>query len=389
MCRCFINEKAKNTPQWTEETVNEYRSDEAYRFHTQIPDYKRTPLAEMNKPGPVPGIKSLIVKNEALRFDVKAFKPLGASYAVFHYLKEKYRTGKGAELNIDIMVNHEKLDTMPVTTFCAATDGNHGRAVAWTARRLEQKAVIYMPASASKIRKDNIRKENAELVIVDGTFDDCVRKCQQDADRNGWQVMADTAYEGNMELPRYIIQGYRTIFREIDDQLEEAGKDLPDLVIVPAGVGGLAAAAAGHYTVRYGKKRPMILCVEPDDADCFLLSAIAGKPVQSPGRQESIMVGLACGFPSLAAWPVCRDAIDVFTAIPDKWAVQAMNIYKKYGIISGESGSAGLAGLLALLNSDKMEKAREYLKINKDSRVLCINTEGDTDPDKYRQYTEN
>lgn len=389
MCRSFINKKAERTPEWSPEVLNEYHSDEAIRFHKQIPGYKRTPLTEIAEMGSEIGIKSVLVKNEAFRFDVKAFKPLGASYAVFHCLREKYRRETGGELDYDIMANHEKLQSIPVTTFCAATDGNHGRAVAWTARRLGQKAVIYMPSSASQIRKDNIKKENAELVILDGTFDDCVAKCQQDADANGWQVMADTAYEGNMELPRFIIQGYRTIFIEIDEQLKEENSDMPELVVVPAGVGGLAAAAAGHYSINYGRKKPMILCIEPDDADCFLLSAIAGKPVQSPGKQESMMVGLACGFPSLTAWPVCRDAVNVFAAIPDKWAVSAMKLYRKYGIVSGESGSAGLAGLLALMESGKMTEAREYLGTGKRSRVLCINTEGDTDPERYRYYTGN
>ena len=389
VCRYVLKNPGTAYENWPDKRKNLYFSNEAFLYHQTIPGYKATRLLNMSALAEELGTGALLVKNEAERFGVKAFKPLGASYAIFHALSEHYSRATGKELPADIFDNPGLLAALPQSCFCAATDGNHGRAVAWTANKLKQKAVIFMPANASEERQKNIKEEHAELVLVDGTFDDCVRKCQAEADRNGWQVIADTAYEGNMELPEYIIQGYKTIFIEIDNELHNGSLHLDekapgiDLLVLPAGVGGLAAAGAGYYSLHYGKRRPKILIVEPDDADCFLLSAEAGKPVQSPGKQESMMVGLACGFPSLAAWPVCRDVADAYIAIPDKWAVDAMKTYARHGVVSGESGSAGLAGLLAVLSSQTLASVRSHLSLGSATRVLCINTEGDTDPGKY------
>jgi diaminopropionate ammonia-lyase len=393
MCRYLTKNPGDAYTKWPAERLALFNSTQAIEFHKNIPGYSETPLLAPDTLAEELGIGKIFIKNESKRFDVKAFKPLGASYAIFHFLSEVYRYETGKVLPIDIFNKPDILKALPKKCFCAATDGNHGRAVAWTARKLGQRAVIFMPVTASAERQKNIKQEQAELVLVPGTFDDCVRECQEQADKNGWQAIADTAYEGNMELPEYIIQGYRTLFMEADSRLHHEDKSLDpaepgiDLLILPAGVGGLAAAGAGFYTLKYKQNRPKILIVEPDDADCFLLSASAGKPVQSPGKQESIMVGLACGYPSLVAWPVCRDTADAYLAIPDSWALSAMHLYKKYNIISGESGSAGLAGLLALLKADKLADLRRHLGIGKNSRVLCLNTEGDTDPEKYREIT--
>ncbi|MBN1648858.1 MAG: diaminopropionate ammonia-lyase [Spirochaetales bacterium] len=391
MCRYAFKNRQYSFLNWPRQTVAMFESGEALEFHKSIPGYAETPLVRPAGLAKQTGVGCVYVKNEAMRFDVKAFKPLGASYAIFHYLSLLSLKQNGKALAANVFADRAQLAGLPQSCFCAATDGNHGRAVAWTAKKLGQKAVIFMPSTASETRQQNIKKEGARLVLIDGTFDDCVRECQRQAGQNGWQVISDTAYEGNMELPAYIIQGYRTIFIEIDRQLHAGDGNLRDddpgidLLLLPAGVGGLAAAGAGFYALKYGEYRPIMLCIEPDDADCFLRSARAGEAVQSPGKQESIMVGLACGFPSLAAWPICRDVIDAYIAIPDKWAVLAMKSYAGNGIVSGESGSAGLAGLLALMQSPTLGEVRSRLGVDGKSRVMCINTEGDTDPFRYHE----
>ena len=386
MCRFAVNKYYQSHPEWNSETVRPFIDTEAWEMHQNIPGYKATPLLELPEEAEVLGFKNLFIKDESQRFGVKAFKPLGASYAVFKFLKNHLMKNEGVQLNVDLFSNPEQLKKINPFTFCAATDGNHGKAVAWAARQLFQKAVIFMPANASTERVKNIKAENAEVKLVKGTFDDCVKACADEALKNGWQVISDTAYPGNMTQPIDIMEGYKTIFLEIEMQLGADGFSKIDLLILPAGVGGLAASGAGFLTVKYGEKRPVLLIIEPDDSDCFLCSINAGETVQSPGKQESMMVGLACGIPSLTSWPICRDTVNAFLAIPDKWAVQAMKKYAENGIISGESGSAGLAGLLALTNSLSLMQLKKDLNINKDSNVLCINTEGDTDPKVYKRY---
>ena len=198
-------------------------------------------------------------------------------------------------------------------------------------------------------------------------------------------MIADTAYPGNMEIPGAIMTGYSTIFVEIAAQ-----RDQPcDVVLLPAGVGGLFAAGAAHFVHGRGARRPRLVCVEPEDAACFLESAVAddGLPHAARGRQKSLMAGLNCGLPSLLAWPVVRDTADVFLAIEDTWAVDAMVASHRHGVVAGESGAAALAGLLALLRDDTLAAARAHLGLGADCRVLVVNTESDTDPELWARVT--
>jgi diaminopropionate ammonia-lyase len=278
---------------------------------------------------------------------------------------------------------------------CAATDGNHGRAVAWTAKMLGQKAVIYMPGDSVPARVENIRAEGAEVVLVPGTFDDCVARCAAAAAKNGWQAISDTAYPGYREIPGWILLGYTSIFVELEGILHGPDKANVDAVILPAGVGGLAAAGAFYYARHYGAQRPVLICIEPVSSDCFLESVRSGKGEARPtkGKQTSIMAGLNCGIPSPLAWPIVRDAMHFFLAVKDKYAEEAMRrFYHPLGmdqrIVAGESGASGLAALLALTNSDKLARVRPQLPLNHSSRILLINTEGDTDPVNFKKIVE-
>lgn len=386
-CKYSFNAMVKNDPQWTGAEFSFLRDRDMPDFHQSLEGYTPTPLVSMPDTARALGIKELYVKDESQRFGIKAFKALGASYAIYRFLKSRWTERSGTPFDPQSFRDPDVLAQLGKVTFCAATDGNHGRAVAWTAKKLNQRAVIYMPDNTAQGRIDNIESEGAEVVLVPGTFDHCVELCAEDAAKNGWQAISDTAYPGYMEIPKYIMLGYTGIFLEMEDSLHAA--DLPgiDMVFLPAGVGGLAAAGTAYYTLRYGKNRPQLVCVEPSDCDCFLESVKYGKgePLPTRGTQQSIMAGLNCGIPSPIAWPVIRDGMHLFMAVTDNYAEEAMRIFYKEKITSGESGASGLAGLLALLKAPRLTEAKEKIAIGENTRVLLINTEGDTDPENYQR----
>jgi diaminopropionate ammonia-lyase len=394
MCEYAFNELCQTRPEWTGKEYAFLDQADMLDFHSSLPGYAPTPLRELPALASRLGLGTVFVKDEAQRFGIKAFKALGASYAIYRFLKQRWLSRFQEPFTPASFQDKKALARLGLFTFCAATDGNHGRAVAWTARNLGQKAVIYMPADSVPARVENIRGEGAEVVLVDGTFDDCVARCAADAAANNWQAVSDTAYPGYRDIPGWILLGYTTIFAELEGILHRPDGAGVDLVILPAGVGGLAAAGSFFYSKRYREKRPYLVCIEPVSSDCFLESVRFGhgQPRPTRGKQTSIMAGLNCGVPSPLAWPIVRDAIHFFLAVGDEYARQAMRrYYSPLGndpqIVSGESGSAGLAALLALTGSKKLADVRLRMPLGPDSRVLLINTEGDTDPENFVRVT--
>ena len=392
MCEYAFNELCQGRPEWPGEEYAFLKDSDMLGFHHSLPGYEPTPLRALPALAFRLGLGAVLVKDESKRFNIKAFKALGASYAMFRFLKKQWRLRFTTPFTPESFQDAGILAELGHFTFCAATDGNHGRAVAWMAKKLGQKAVIYMPTDSVLARVENIRGEGAEVVMVTGTFDDCVKRCADDAAKNGWHAISDTAYPGYCEIPGWILLGYTTIFAELEGGLHQPGKAGVDAVILPAGVGGLAAAGAFYYAQTYGALRPVLICVEPVSSDCFLESIRFGKGEALPtrGKQTSIMAGLNCGIPSPLAWPIVRDAMHFFLAVGDEYARQAMHrYYHPLGadpqIISGESGSSGLAALLALTGSEKLAKVRSQLPLGPDARVLLINTEGDTDPVNFQK----
>jgi diaminopropionate ammonia-lyase len=335
-------------------------------FHRTLPGFAETPLVELPRLAGELGIGELWVKDESKRCGLNAFKVLGASYAIHRLLK----SGAAGP-----------------STFATATDGNHGRAVAWSARRLGRKAVIFVPRNTVAARIEAIRKDGAEVVVVDGTYDEAVRRAAADSERHGWQVISDTAYPGYTEIPGWIMEGYTTLFEETVRKLAAARRREPTVVVLQAGVGGLACAGTLFYWRR--GRRPTLLCVEPTDADCLRESIASpeGEIREAKGKQESIMAGLNCGTPSLLAWPVIRAGMHGFLAIDDDYARSAMCKFAvgEPQVISGESGATGLGALLAFASEQELSEARSALKLGPDARVLVINTEGATDPASYRR----
>jgi diaminopropionate ammonia-lyase len=395
MCEYAFNDMRKDWPVWTGAEHDFLKNSGMLDFHCSLPGYEPTPLQALPDLAFRLGLGAILVKDESRRFGIKAFKALGASYAIYRFLKKQWSTRFKEPFTPAGFRDAQVLAKLGPFTFCAATDGNHGRAVAWTAKMLGQKAVIYMPADSVPARVENIRGEGAEVVLVEGTFDLCVERCAADAAKNGWQAISDTAYPGYREIPGWILLGYTSIFAELEGGLHRPETANVDAVILPAGVGGLAAAGAFYYAKHYGAQRPFLICVEPVSSDCFLESVRFGKGEALPtrGRQTSIMAGLNCGVPSPLAWPFVRDAFHFFLAVGDKYAEQAMRrYYHPLGmdprIVSGESGASGLAALLALTNSDKLAGIRSKLPLDQNSRILLINTEGDTDPVNFKRIVE-
>ena len=348
------------------------RAADAFTFHRSLPGYRQTPLLALPALAAECGLRTLWVKDEGRRFGLDAFKALGASWAIHRVMSHR---GSGARV-----------------TFATATDGNHGRAVAWTAHMLRQKAVIFVPRNTAPARITAIRREGAEVVVVDGNYDDAVRRAASESAARGWQVISDTAYPGYVDIPRWIMAGYETIFAEATEQLDAAAGGSPTAVLLQAGVGGLACAGVCFYSRRGGESRPRVAAVEPTDADCLLesIASPGGEIREGRGGQCSIMAGLNCGTPSLAAWPMLRAGIDLFLAVDDGFAEEAMRrLASGHGgdprIVAGESGAAGLAGLLALCREPALGQARQAMGLGPASRVLLVNTEGATDPAGYRR----
>jgi diaminopropionate ammonia-lyase len=343
------------------------------QFHASLAGYQRTPLYSLAGLAQELGVGDVLVKDESQRFGLNAFKVLGASWAAHRFFESK---GTGAGV------------------LAAATDGNHGRAVAWTARQAGKRAVIYVPRHTVQARIAAIRAEGADVVIVDGTFDDAIRRVDDDSRANRWQVFSDTAYPGYMEIPAWIMDGYSTLFAEIDAQLTELRSRPPDLVIAQAGVGGLAGAAVRHFLGEERKDRPALVSVQPCAADSLVESAARGdgEAHATQGNQDTMMAGLACGMPSLVAWPVLKSGVTLFISVEERFAAEAMRrlyhpVRGDARIVSGEAGAAGLAGLIALCGAAEFKDARGRLGISSNTSVLVINSEGDTDPVNFAKVT--
>lgn len=368
---------------------NEVLATEALAFHRQLPGYKATPLRDLPGLASELGISRLLLKDESQRFGLNAFKVLGASYAVYRFVSERWKEKTGEPLEPGSLFDPAIKDKIGEITFAAATEGNHGRAVAWAAAKLGQRSVIYVSEHVSAERIRNIENEGADIVIIPGNYDRAVEQLAEDAEKHGWQVISDTSWPGHEDIPLLISSGYQTIFTEIDETLAAMEIERPDFVFIQAGVGGLAGAAANYFETS-GAKRPCLICIEPLQADCLLESVVSGGGgiSTSKGRLDSFMSVLNCGVPSTATWPAVRDGFNLFMAIDDQWSKKAMKrLFRPAAgdakVISGESGAAGLAGLLALLEDESLASAREQLGLDFDSTVLVLSTEGDNDRENF------
>jgi diaminopropionate ammonia-lyase len=352
------------------------------RFHRRLPGYVETPLVDVPKLAGALGVGKVFVKDESSRLGLPAFKVLGASWAVYRALEE--RLGKDFGDWEEIWELEERLEPLRPLSLVAATDGNHGRAVARVARLLGLGAKIFVPEDMVLARREAIADEGAEVIVVDGTYDEAVELSAAEAGESALLV-SDMSWPGYERIPLWVIEGYSTMLWEIDDELQRRNEEGPDLVVVQVGVGAFAAAVARHFRSPGASPRPKLLSVEPVSADCLLESVAAGRIASVPGPHDSIMSGLNCGRPSLVAWPTVSRSIDLLIAVDDRPAREAMRLAAESGVVSGETGTAGLGGLLELLRAGGEEAARKVLSVGEDTRVLIFNCEGATDPDAYRR----
>ena len=355
----------------------------AKRFHASMPGYRPTVLRNSPVAASRLGVGEVLVKDESKRLGLPSFKVLGASYAVYRAILDKL--GAGAEEIPTFERLREEVARLRPMSLSAATDGNHGRAVARMAALLDLGADIYVPAGTSRARIEGIESEGANCTVIDGGYDDAVVRSAGDAgDR--CLVISDTSWDGYEQVPGWVIEGYATVFAEIEGAMRGEGRRRPDVVAVPIGVGALAASVVRHFWTAPGP-RPKIVGVEPTSAACVLESVAAGKIVTLDHPQDSIMAGLNCATPSLIAWPLVSRGIDLYVAVEDDRVPDAMRLLARDRIVAGETGAAGLAGMLALMEEDDLADAREALRLSSTSRVLLLCTEGATDPESYRRLT--
>lgn len=314
-------------------------------------------------------MRGIYVKDESYRFGLNAFKVLGGSYAIGTYLK-----------------THNRKDTI---TFISATDGNHGRGVAWMAQRMGHKSVILMPKGSSKERLERIRAEGAEAFVTEYNYDGTVRFAEKLAKEHDWVMVQDTAWEGYTDIPTWIMQGYTTMAYEAYQQLLDVR---PTHIFIQAGVGSVAGAVIGFFSHFIKENPPVMVVVEADQADCLYQSVKAGDGERRfvDGEMNTIMAGLACGEPNIVSWEILKEKADYFVSCPDYVAACGMRILGNplkgdERIVAGESGAAGFGAASEFLCRKEYDSVKKQLGINSDSVLLFFNTEGATDEENYRK----
>ena len=385
------NERSlRKGPKASVEAFSSDAIDSVRAFHATIPGYEPTPLVRLPGLAASLGLRGIYVKDESYRFGLNAFKVLGGSYAIARLLA--HRLGRDlSELPYSVLTSEAVRAELGDMVFATTTDGNHGRGVAWTARVLRQRSVVYMPKGTAPFRLEKIRAEGARAEILDKNYDDCVRFTAAEAEREGWIVIQDTAWEGYRDIPLWIMEGYGTMVAEALDQLLARGDALPTHVFIQAGVGSLAAAVQAVLVARFGEEAPKLIVVEADRAACFHKSALAGNevPLAVTGDLDTVMAGLSCGEANVIAFEILRDYASAFVACPDPVSARGMRLLGNplrgdEPVISGESGAV-TAGLLSFIMADERQgPLREALGLGADSSVLLFSTEGDTDPARYR-----
>lgn len=363
--KLFDLEKAKSKSEFS--TIE---SDRIEEFHKKIGN-NETPLIRLNALAKHLGVGSIFLKDESHRFGLNAFKALGASYAMYK--------------QIEI---HPEIDT-----FCTATDGNHGKGVAWTAKQLGRNALIYMPNGTAPSRIKAIEEEGAKVVIIDDDYDIAVKKAKNHVKKinknsvnHSWSLIQDTAWEGYDQIPLDIMKGYWTQANEVTRQI---GRNKIDLLFLQSGVGSWAASFI-QYVLNKWENPPICIGVEPIHANCLYESVKLGKRVSVKSVKKTIMAGLNCGTVSTIAWEILKNGLIGVITIPDGMSKLAMKrlafpISNDPIIISGESGASGLGALIGLCKSNNHKTFKKKINLNKESTILLVNTEGDTDPDSYKK----
>jgi diaminopropionate ammonia-lyase len=361
---------------------------QAQSFHQKIEGYTPTPLTSLPALAKSIGLKDIFVKDESYRFGLNAFKVLGGSYALAQLLAVKLNMSIS---DIDLKTVASKFD-LPMV-FTTATAGNHGTGVAWAAREMGQKAVVYMPKGSAQTSVERIRALGAECIVTDVNYDDTVRIANQTAQENNWELVQDTAWDGYQQIPTWISQGYMTMAAEALTQLDGIK---PTHLLLQAGVGAMAGGVLGYYADVLGADNITSVIVEPENIACIYLSGTStdGEIKNVSGELKSIMAGLACGEPNPVTWPILKNCSNYFVSVGDNVTATGMRVLANplsgdQAIISGESGAITLGLLYALAQSETGKAQAKELGLNKESVVLIFSTEGDVNPASYQNIIWN
>jgi diaminopropionate ammonia-lyase len=380
----FLSNNISKTPDSsTFSFADKQTANSVFNFHGSLPNYTPTPLVKLSSLAEYLGIKNILIKDESKRFDLNAFKVLGASYAISLYLADFLGLDE-EDITFDKIIDQQA--KYQHITFVTATDGNHGRAVAWSAKLFGCKAVVYMPKGSSPTRLEAIKKYGAEASITDHIYDDTVNYANQQAQKQGWILIQDTAWQGYEKIPLQIMQGYFTL---VTEYLLQEKNVWPTHVFVQAGVGSLPAAILAHLCNLSDRPMPKFIVVEAQGAPCLYESKRMNELTRVEGDLLTIMAGLACGKPSLIAWDILKSAACAFIACSDDIARKGMRVLGNplagdHSVTSGESGSVTLGALFEILSNKDFSAIKEELNLSSDSSVMLFSTEGDTDPKVYR-----
>jgi diaminopropionate ammonia-lyase len=364
-------------------------TEKAHSFHKSFPQYTETPLVSLSHLAAYTGVKGIFIKDESFRFDLNAFKVLGGSYAIAKYIAKQLGSDI-SQIDYNTLVSDETKKRLGDITFYTATDGNHGRGVAWAANKLRQKSVVLMPRGSSQTRFENIRSEGANVTITELNYDDAVRLANKMALEDPHGVMVqDTAWDGYEEIPGWIMQGYGSMSFEAFKQLKAAGVEKPTHIFVQAGVGSFAGSVIGYFANLFPDKPPVMSVVEASAADCLYISCLAGKLVGVKGSLSTIMAGLACGEGNTISWKILKNHAGFFLSAPDWVAARGMRVLGvplkgDNKVISGESGAVTAGLVFTILRDAEYKDYRETLGLNADSVILLFSTEGNTDPERFR-----
>lgn len=329
-------------------------------------------------------VGGIAYKDESERFGLKSFKALGGSYAVAQQLLEMVSEKIGETASMADLFSRKYDDVVGEITVATATDGNHGRSVAWGAQLFGCKCVIYIHADVSEYRERTMAGFGADVRRIAGNYDDSMREAARAAEEHGWTVISDNSYEGYLEIPKHVTAGYTVMLGEAVEQL---GGRIPTHVFIQGGCGGLASSVCGYFWDLWGDRRPRLIVVEPEQANCLQESALAGELVIVDGKLETLMAGLSCGEVSPLAWEILATGADDFTTLPERYVAPTMRLLASgvgsdTAVEAGESAVAGI-GLVDAIRDD--EDARAVLGIDEDSFVLVFGTEGATDPELYEK----
>jgi len=377
-------ESIPNPYRFSGQSIKE-NSDTAYNFHKTLPGYLPTPLLNLRHFAKKIGIGDCYIKDESQRLGLNAFKVLGASYAMAEEIKKYVPEGQ-SNLSFESIKSHKT--SIKDLTFVTATDGNHGRAVAWCAEQYGCRAVVFMPKGSSEIRLKSILEHKAKAEITELNYDETVKYAESEAIKNNWVLLQDSSWPGYTEVPRNIMVGYKTMVQEFFEQTS----DWPTHVIAQAGVGSFAASIFSSF-ISSTKQQPKFILLEPSGAACFFNSVKVGdkKPHLTPDL-NTMMAGLSCGMPSILAWDIIVPIADIFVICEDNIAIKGMQILSQPtegdpSIISGESGAVPIGFLHEVATNPLYSDLRDQLQLDVSSKVLFFSTEGDTDPELYKKYT--